>query len=166
MDYDSAGITYTFESAGMLDIKAYQGESPLQLAENKTIDFQFNSTSSENDFNFYSLNKETGEWAIENQAINVIKKDNDDEVQPKITKHKSSKKIEEPTAPVKQNKAKYSLNLAVNKKNYPELEKYEGIIFEINEKNKKFDPIIYKIQWEDASLSDSKIKDNYTLQIT
>ena len=61
---------------------------------------------------------------------------------------------------------KYSLDLKVNKENYPELDQYEGTIFEINESEEKFDPIIYKIQWQGATLSDSKIKDNYTLQLT
>ena len=168
MDYDSAGTTYTFESAGMLDIKAFQNEVPLQLANNKTIDFEFNSTTEDDGYNFYSLNEATGVWTNENQHIEVAKTDETvtDQDNPKqiAINHQVTKS--DLIKPIKQNKVKYSLNIAVNKDNYPELEKYEGTIFEINETNEKFDPIIYKIQWEGAELSDSKVKDNYTLKLT
>ena len=170
MDYDSAGKRYVFESAGMLEIKAFQNNQPVALASNKTIDFEFNSTTDEPDFNFYSLNEETGIWSLENQAI-PVKKINNGKATVNTKKHlinDNSNHLAElkPIEPIKQNKTKYSLNLAVNKDKYPELEKYEGTIFEINEVNQKFDPLIYKIQWEDAALSDSKINGNYTLKLT
>ncbi len=163
MEYDSAGTTYTFESAGMLDIKAFQNEAPLLLAENKTIDFEFNSTTSDDGFNFYSLNEETGVWSMEDQCINV---ENEEAPQTQNKTTAPSIATQQPITPIKQNKVKYSLNLAVNKTDYPELEKYEGTIFEINESAEKFNPVVYKIQWENAVLSDSKIKDNYTLKLT
>jgi len=162
MDYDSAGTTYTFESAGMLDIKASQNNTPLYLAENKTVDFKFNSTSTDNGFNFYSLNEQSGVWSLEKQNINT---EQFTEVKEKAA-HSPTEQTIPIVKPEKQNKKKYSLNLAVDKSNYPELEKYEGTIFEINESEQAFDPVIYKIQWENASLSDSKIKGNYSLQLT
>lgn len=168
MDYDSAGTTYTFESAGMLDIKAFKNDDPLLLAENKTIDFQFNSTTEDDGFNFYSLNEESGVWTNENQNVEVAKTDekNKSQIDNNQIEISTTALENELIEPIKENKVKYSLNLAVNKEEYPELEKYKGTIFEINEVNEKFDPIIYKIQWEEAALSDSKIKDNYTLKLT
>ncbi|NCP45570.1 MAG: hypothetical protein GW818_03885, partial [Flavobacteriales bacterium] len=68
--------------------------------------------------------------------------------------------------PIKQNKQKYSINLKVDKKNYPELEKYEGTIFEINEMEEPFDPLIYNVNWETAEISNSNTHGNYTLTLS
>ncbi len=160
MDFDSAGTSYPFESAGMLDIKGFKNGSPIEIAENKTIDFLFNSTSTENSFDLFTLNKETGVWTKDEQSIPVANYH-----QPNNEK-KTNTAINKPISPIKQNKKKYTLNLDVDKTNYPELATYEGTIFEINESAKKFDPLIYKIQWQDAKLSDSKEKNNYTLKLT
>ena len=73
MTYDSAGVVYHFESAGMLDIKAFQNDEKIALADGNSIDFQFNSTTAENGFNFYSLNEETGTWTYDNQPISIEK---------------------------------------------------------------------------------------------
>ena len=101
MDYDSAGTTYTFESAGMLDIKAFQNDAPLLLSTNKTIDFQFNSTTEDDGYNFYSLNEETGVWTNENQGIKVAKTDGEINNQININPAIMTSNIIEP---IKQNK--------------------------------------------------------------
>jgi len=160
MTYETDGIEYPFESAGMLDIKGFKDSKPIQIGKNKTIDFLFNSTTEDNGFDFFTLNKETGVWTKDNQKIPVAN------YQQAANKKQDNINIEKPISPTKQNKKKYSLNLDIDKSNFPELAYYEGTIFEVNETNKKFDPIIYKVQWQDAELSNSKIKNNYTLKLT
>ncbi|PJC61354.1 MAG: hypothetical protein CO022_10380 [Flavobacteriales bacterium CG_4_9_14_0_2_um_filter_32_27] len=162
MTYDSAGVVYHFESAGMLDIKAFQNDEKIALADGNSIDFQFNSTTAEDGFNFYSLNEETGTWTYDNQPISIEKNHQESK---KINNQLSIKK-EKIKKPIKQNKQKYSINLKVDKKNYPELEKYEGTIFEINEMEEPFDPLIYNVNWETAEISNSNTHGNYTLTLS
>ena len=92
MTYDSAGVVYTLESAGMIEIYAEQNGQRVRMAPGKSIDVELVSrvnVSPEMDvpegFNIYKLNTEKKEWvyqeidrieALENElAFGEIKED-------------------------------------------------------------------------------------------
>ncbi|HRZ41860.1 MAG TPA: hypothetical protein P5228_04060 [Bacteroidales bacterium] len=61
MQYDSAGISYTFESAGMFDIGAMASGNPLELAPGKGIDVDLVSEA-EGVYNFYYFDTTGNGW--------------------------------------------------------------------------------------------------------
>ncbi len=72
MTYDSASMTYHFESAGMIQIFAEQDGNPVQMQEGKSIDIILvselttsNVNVSPKDFNVYKLNEKERNWTYE-----------------------------------------------------------------------------------------------------
>jgi hypothetical protein len=61
MQYDSAGISYTFESAGMFDVRASSGGEDLLLADHKGIQVDLVSNAPET-YNFYYFDTTAGRW--------------------------------------------------------------------------------------------------------
>ncbi|WP_448518837.1 hypothetical protein [Rhodoflexus sp.] len=68
LDYDSAGTTYQFKTAGMMDISAQQGEQALSIAPGKEIDVNFASFQAGDEFNFYYWDEQTGRWVFQKGA--------------------------------------------------------------------------------------------------
>lgn len=69
LSYDSAGAQYHLQTAGMFDIQASQGESPLQIAEGKNIDVRFASFQQGDQYSFYQFDKKKGTWVFEKPAV-------------------------------------------------------------------------------------------------
>jgi hypothetical protein len=61
MQYDSAGVSYAFESAGMFDIRAFSNSSSLILADGKGITVDLVSPRSD-PFNFYYFDTLDNKW--------------------------------------------------------------------------------------------------------
>ncbi len=65
MTYDSAGVAYTFESAGMFDMMVESDAStPLALANGAVVSVGMPATSEDNGFNVYELDTTTKNWAL------------------------------------------------------------------------------------------------------
>ncbi len=97
MTYDSAGTRYTFESAGMFDIKGYQNGEPVFIAPNKTIDVELASLNSGNQFNQYILDTIAKNWKCLKK--DTPKQDQSTSDQPIVSNEKHSEKMDETTSP-------------------------------------------------------------------
>lgn len=62
MIYDSANIEYHFESAGMIEILAFQNGKPVFMNPKKKIDIEMTSDYSGNAYNLYSLDTSNRKW--------------------------------------------------------------------------------------------------------
>ncbi|MBL4669698.1 MAG: hypothetical protein JKY30_10615 [Flavobacteriales bacterium] len=155
MEYDSAGIKYVFETAGMFELKAYQNGEMLNLKMDKKMDVDLISTSNETDFNFYSFNEAKGVWSYEDESMKIIT----------TPKNKTQEKEEAKSLikPIVHKTTNYAFKIDVNKKQYPELEAYEGTIFEVKGKG-SFNPIYYNIQWDKVEI-DCKNRSHYVLEL-
>tara|TARA_B100000809_G_scaffold129856_1_gene127776 strand:+ start:4942 stop:6300 length:1359 start_codon:yes stop_codon:yes gene_type:complete len=155
MGYDSAGVRYVFETAGMFELKAYQKEQLLGLKKGKKMDVDLISTSNETDFNFYSFDESNGVWLFKNEPMRIAT----------TLKNKMAEKreVKELIKPIAQNVKNYAFDIDVNKKQYPELEVYEGTIFEVRN-NASFNPIYYNVQWDKVEIY-RKNKDHYVLEL-
>lgn len=159
MEYDSAGTKYIFETAGMFELKAYQNEKQLKLKSGDKIEVELVSTSNEPEFNFYNFDESTGVWTNENQPMQittVAKNEPKTELKEKLDTKGLIK-------PFVQNIKNYAFDVDVNKKQYPELEAYEGTIFEVKNED-SFNPIYYNIQWDKVAI-DRKKRNHYVLEL-
>jgi leucine-rich repeat protein SHOC2 len=63
MNYDSAGSSHSFISAGMFDITAQANGKELKLAKQKNINIDFASYASTTTFNYYKYDRVNKSWA-------------------------------------------------------------------------------------------------------
>ncbi|MDX2303636.1 MAG: hypothetical protein NW226_12600 [Microscillaceae bacterium] len=62
MKYDSAGTNQVFQTAGMYDIRAFQGKQALKIAQGKSIEVNMASLQPEANYNFYYLDTLHKKW--------------------------------------------------------------------------------------------------------
>jgi len=62
MDYDSAGVKYHFESAGMMEILAYKDGEPVFLKPDKEIEIEMASNFEGEHYNLYHLDEPRKKW--------------------------------------------------------------------------------------------------------
>jgi len=191
MAYDSNGITYQFESAGMFEFRAFKDNQQLFLDKNKSVDIEIISYSEDDDFNLYHFDKEKGQWVYHNNDIAItkyVKKDR--EVKKNVTESdtglnmamKDKNLLIEPlivgdtiidayadndqinlVKPEKPERNSHIFQLDIDVKKYPELSMYENVLFAIDESERKFDTKLYSVTWEDVELRRSAIDNYYQL---
>jgi hypothetical protein len=63
MTYDSGGAINQFETAGMFELYASQGDKELFLKPGATIDLEMKSPDSASTYNFYALDEKSSNWS-------------------------------------------------------------------------------------------------------
>lgn len=194
MTYDSAGQRYHFESAGMLEMLAYQNDKPVNVAPEKSINIELASNQNGTEYNLYKLDTVRNNWSCLGKdkikkeeklsAKNESFNDSPDAVQQtaeyktietkkvvvekeKEVKIASLPKVSaEPKKPEEAKKDKHTFNIDVNPKEYPELAVYKGVLFEVGSENKNFTSSMYDVTWEEAIIKDGTKKgENYLLTL-
>jgi hypothetical protein len=158
MTYDSAGTEYHFESAGMLEILAFQNGKPVFVNPDKKIIVEMVSEQQEDKYNIYRFDSVSGNWKY-------IYKDNaSGEKKSENTRIMISAKLQIPTAsqitgmadvPVKPERAdgkNYHFDLEVDLQEFPEVSVYKDVQFEVKNGEKDFDKSYVSIVWNDVSL--------------
>ncbi|MGC6531713.1 MAG: hypothetical protein ACON34_01805, partial [Flavobacteriales bacterium] len=64
MEYDSAGTAYTFESAGMFELRGQQNGQEVFIANNRNLTVEMEQLQASTEFSQYVLVEETGEWVF------------------------------------------------------------------------------------------------------
>jgi hypothetical protein len=160
MNYDSAGKTTTFQSAGMIDIKAFQNNSSLYIARGKTIKVAFVSHKSENDYNLYYLDTIRKNWVYKGKDKVVRKTANKTYTSSKSRNLNDSLKsirakiagLQKPEILSMADPKKWHFKIDILPKEFPELAGYSNTVFEIDETYKPLNPAHAKIDWTDISV--------------
>lgn len=69
MTYDSAGVSYIFSSAGMMELRAFSNNEELGLAPNTQLDIKMTSDQ-KGQYNLYALDDSSGAWALNETRLN------------------------------------------------------------------------------------------------
>ncbi|HCQ29715.1 MAG TPA: hypothetical protein DIU39_05475 [Flavobacteriales bacterium] len=153
MEYDSAGVEYTFESMGMAEMYAYQNGEPVFInseSEKKpVVHIAMDKRNSAK--NQYYLDTAQGKWVYEGQAqITDLSKEKDLE---KEWKKLSNVKInvQEPIEPKKES-GRPSFFITIDPASVPELKQYDKLSFEITENEKKYKPEYAKTLWDNVTI--------------
>jgi hypothetical protein len=168
MDYDSAGVNYQFESAGMFEIYASQNDVQLKVNPEALINVELSSSQAGNYFNIYKQ-KEDGTWdfiqkdtagvkglaitdSVSKRDVKLAKKDFE-----KVNKEFADVLKEEGVlVPQEANDNLYSMKLAYKPSEFPELASFKNVIFEITENNEEFEPEMANIDWDNIKLETTK----------
>jgi len=195
MTYDSAGVQYHFESAGMMEILAYQNGQPVNMVADKSINVELASKDESSKFNLYKFDTIKNDWScigkdkvvkkIEtpvNSNTNSVSKETKEvitKIETKKIEIKKEKEIQiaeipkltiEPQKPKKMSVEKFSNNIDVDYKDFPELAVFKGVNWEIGDENKSYDAAKHKYinntVWESASLKEGPQKGkNFILKL-
>ncbi len=192
MTYDSAGMRYHFESAGMMEMLAYQDGKPVNISPGKLIDIELASNYTGSEYNLYKLDTLANNWSclgkdktvedkpdskvtatttakqleqtIEYKTVETKKEEVQKEKNKKIAV--LPKLIAEPEKPEQAKKDKYTFNLDIDAKEYPELAIYKGVLFEVGNENKSFNSSMYDVTWDEAIIKEGPEKGrNYLLTL-
>jgi hypothetical protein len=189
MTYDSAGIRYHFESAGMIEMLAYQDGKEVKMAPGKSINVELATSYKGSEYNLYKLDTLRNNWSCLGKDKAIVKKTSVKDVvssQPSREETPEYKAVETkkaeaiavketqtaalpkitagPKKPVKADKEKFTFNLEVDPKEYPELVVYKGVLFEVGDENKNFSRSMYSVTWDAAAIKEgSKKGENYLL---
>ena len=188
MTYDSAGVKYQFESAGMIEMLAYQDGKPVNMAPGKSINVELASNYKGTEYNLYKLDTTKNNWAClgkdkvqekYNKDVNSsVENFNEADEFSKVEKTPEYKALEIQKVEVQKEK---ELKIAALPKvapepkkpeqahdgkftfdltaeGYPELAVYKGLLFEIGDENKNFDKSMYKITWDEATIKEGTKK--------
>lgn len=188
LKYDSAGIAFNFESAGMFDIKGIQNNEPIYIKKDKTITVEFASKDATDHFNQYIFDTLTQNWVylkrdnpviLTNQnspILNTPEKQTNPKITalekelslipPKIENEKQNtdqkiSQIKKPKAPIKPNKSvegREQFELDVDYKDFPELEPYKNALFEVGAENKNISKDLSSVVWNSAIISEGPKK--------
>ena len=181
MTYDSAGMTYIFESAGMMDIGATQDGIPLTANPGKPIKVEMVSNTREDRYNTYYLDTVSKKWVNLNQAnldpsqfkrliadtlafmpVDYTHASEGKEMskpllagyKKEIAKTEAAVKAIEKEKPMpipKADKSRSKFHIDINPAEFPEIAMYKEVRFQVKDEE-HFDKSSTKIQWEDVKL--------------
>ena len=190
MTFDSAGVRYQFKSAGMMEMLAYQNGKPVKMASGKSINIELASNYKGTEYNLYKLDTVKNNWAClgkdevisettgaksnsKNEKVSFEETSQYKSIETKTEEMKKQKEVKiaalpklipEPQNPKQVKNDKYTFNLDVDAKEYPELALYKGVLFEVGDENKNFDKSMYDITWDEATIKGGTKKgENYSL---
>jgi len=191
MHYDSAGTHYTFESAGMLDIRGFQNGKPIFIRDGEMLNIDLASFDNGEDFNLYYLDTTGQKWdyvqtspvnSRDDMAIDISDlaetggdmskrmsemAESDPEKFNFLSKMgKEMKKVEKrkPVKPRMSTKENFRLTLDVDAKEFPEIAIYKDLQFEVSPQNKKFNPKMLEITWDHIDIRKGK-GNSYVLDV-
>ena len=168
MTYDSAGVKYQFESAGMMDMQAFQNGKKINMAPQKSINVELASDYNGTEYNLYQLDTVKNNWSclgkdkVKNDNKNTsVKSLSSQLAAPKLEetaeyKTLDFKKVEiqkqkeveiaalpkplpEPKKPEQVKKGKFVESFEVNYSEFPELTAFKDVLWEVGAENKNFD---------------------------
>ncbi|MDQ3108427.1 MAG: hypothetical protein M3R17_00905 [Bacteroidota bacterium] len=166
MTYDSAGTKYHFESAGMLEITAWQNGKPLKANPSAPVKVAMASNSADTKFNVYYLDtvKKNWDFVAKDKAVVVgFTPDTSVKVDPKTN---LSASVAPPVEIKKADKAKPSFVIGFEPAEFPELASYDGVRFQVNEDKTPYNREDKKIKWEDVSIERNRDGVSYTVTFT
>lgn len=169
MNYDSAGINFKLESAGMFEITAFQNGKELKLKSGKNISVNMVShTNNESDYNIYYLDtvKRCWNYIAENTTKNSTCThlfERNPNYQEKFAVSDSIEGLAKQLPPQKADPKAYNFFIDFKKEEFPELAAYNGIKFQPLEDKKKFHEKLSEKTWDDVFIERSEDNNCYII---
>lgn len=182
MNYDSNGVKMNFKSGGMFEMLAYQDENPIFIADDKKVKVDLASMQVEDDYNIYYLSPDEKKWVYKNRDKDGFSKEEIAKVEESLKEHPknlnkqnlmvqkdklndSLKDIHQqaPEAPIKLDVNKHSFDIKANFNDFPILNAFKKVKFQVSENDKNFHPKYAEHQWYDVNIKKAKIQNEYTV---
>ena len=172
MTYKQNDEEMHFESAGMIEILAFQDEKKVFMNPKKKIDIEMTSQYASPHYNLYKLDTNSKKW-IDIGKDSVFVSNNNDTPSLTISNPPSEILIFEkeiraikktkPMKPIKATNERFRFNIDFKKEEFPELTIYNNMEFEVGDENNKFTPALFESEWSDMKFSNEGEK--YIMQL-
>lgn len=180
MEYDSAGVQYNLESAGMIDIRGIKHGTDIFIAPNKAISIDLVSNRAGTHYNLYYLDTVQQNWVFEGKdSVSVRATEQESELTLSEAEEEHISHIDtqiqhvrqeiatiekqKPVEPKNSAEFKWTFDIDANLNDFPELSSYKKTIWAVDETEKAFDPETGKIVWYDVIIEKGRRKDVYTI---
>ncbi|HEV7231590.1 MAG TPA: hypothetical protein VGO45_09700 [Bacteroidia bacterium] len=145
MTYDSAGHQYCFESAGLLEIAAFQDGLPVFANPKQPIRIVMLSDVASSRFNIYYLDTTAHAWSFIRKDFMLASRYSDGS-------SATARFYALLNEPRKADAAQARFNISFDKKEFPELAEYDGVAFEVNQEEQTYDPKLAMKDWESVKV--------------
>ena len=148
MNYDTAGTTFQFESAGMFEITASQYDKALALKQGKEITVNMVSYNAGNYFNVYFLDTVQRKWVYDAANTRSCKEQVAEAYDRSLPPLGPAATEVHLVKPQKADPAQNNFVIDYKKEEFPELAVYDSVRFEISPEEKNFKPGLAQVTWE------------------
>jgi hypothetical protein len=152
MTYDSAGVQYDFESAGMTELLAYSEDTPCFVNPESQPEINMITNDSRSVHNLYYLDTVTQQWINKGKDEITDVKEANKELEKSKTKSSEAK----PIAPAKPDPSKPSFYVTLMPGALPELKSFENVTFEIAKNEKDYKDSDSKVAWTSVDVKSNK----------
>jgi hypothetical protein len=180
MSYDSAGVRYQIESAGMVELLGYKDLKPVYIIPGKKVEIEVDAKTSGPSYSVYRLDTATCNWVYAGKD-KIRKLDKNElasqtstspqtfDASPEVKKldekiadlkQECNQKLAQipaagsmPQEPRKANPASKHWTPDVDPSEFPEISKFKSTVFEVNPDNKSLSEDTYLTTWEDISIT-------------
>lgn len=161
MDYDSGGVKYTFESAGMVDIQAFKNGEPVFVNKNSKPEINLATTNIDPAQNLYYLDTVTQQWVNRGKSeILVMGKSNLVVKNPVI----ETDDVPKPVQPYKVDDELPIIKVTIDSGSFAELMAYNNLKFQLDKSENRFNGEDSKIVWDDIKLKKGSKYGMYNIQ--
>ena len=171
MAYDSAGMKYDFESAGMFQITGKQQGHPIFIQTGKSL--KVNMASNNADalrFNQYYYDTIQHNWQFLRKdvpgitmTIGQANSPSNASTSTNASTSSNAYTSTNPSTSTQPNTKPLTFSIDVDKQKFPELAIYEKVVFTLSPRAKNFNPASAKIQWEEVTLEKTPTNNLYKL---
>lgn len=151
MTYDSGGVEYTFQSAGMIRLEAHYPKGIAQLKEGKTARISTLSSQEER-FNVYRFDTVSNAWQLDVPAQVTALSQGDGAAGSPVSLD----------LPGRYDSTKYSFDFEFDSSDFPQLAPFRDVFFEIDDAS--FDTALFDVLWDSAALS-RKARGSYNVSL-
>lgn len=174
MTYDSSGVQYNFESAGMFDIKGFSNGQAINISKDAPLKVGMTSYQSGDKFNSYELDtierkwKYIGENTSKQASSHAIKIIYDSTLIKERGIMFSPAEKSVPPGEFEKNivNERYRFQLDIKPEEFPELAAYKGLVFEVGEENKNYNFAMSNETWDWVILERGKQAGQYIITLS
>lgn len=163
MDYDSAGVNYTFESAGMCEINAFQNGNPVFVNQQRKPEINIASNNTDLAQNLYFLDTVSKRWTNKGKSEILIPGKKALQI---IHSVAASEVVPVPVKPEKMNIDMPTITVLIDPQSFDELKAYNNLKFQLDKEEKRFDPNHSIETWEDIKLMKGSKSGTYEIQFS
>jgi len=161
MGYDSAGVHYNFQSAGMCDIQAFKDGQPVFVNKKSKPEINIATVNTDLAQNLYYFDTVTQQWVNQGKSeiIKVSKSSKPAPIQMVIN-------ISQPVKPEKMSDDLPIIKVTVDSASFKELLSYNNLQFQLDKQETRFNPKDSYVDWEDIKLKKGDKSGLYTVKFS
>ena len=162
MNYEMNNTNYTFESSGMIEIKVTQLNVPVFVNPSNRPEVNLVTNNSDPEHNLYFLDTVQKKWIEKGKDLITNLKRSNNNSRKKTNLEPTAQNNTNAVKPIKASGGPV-FEIEVSPGDFPELDIYRNVKFEIDKSEKKYNPKDAEIEWNDVRATKSSKEGLYLI---